>query len=662
MQKFFSIIFFFVFTVFSYSQVFEHDCQQAKIERFQSLLKINDINYPGDESIDITYYKLDLKITHTPNYLSGNVTVNSKVEDSPINSLYLDLNTNMTVDSVLLSGTKTNFTHSANKLTVTLNRTYQTGEEISLIVYYRGVPESSGLGSFAFGTQNGQPAIWTLSEPYGAKDWWPCKDTPADKADSADIWITVSTSLIPVSNGKLMNIVNNGDGTHTYKWKTRYPIAQYLISLAIAGYTEYTTYYNYSPTDSMPITNYIYPESFAQVKPQVDKTSLMLSIFEEHYGQYPFIEEKYGHAQFGWGGGMEHQTISSMGSWSDGIIAHELGHQWYGDLITCKNWHHIWLNEGFATFSEALYIEATQGYFAYSNVMNNRMNQAKNAVGSIYVQNINDVWEIFSYARSYVKAAVVLHMLRGIVGDSTFFDILRTYSYHPSVAYGVAETEDFQAIAEDVSGLDLNYFFQQWIYGENYPRYRVIWDKVNAGGNQWNLTLTINQNNNVNPSFFTMPVQVKVNFTQGDTLITLFNDAQSQTFEIIINSEPLSISFDPNNYILKTVLSVTTGIEDENYLNSFSLEQNYPNPFNPSTKIKFSIPTESRMENVSLKVYDILGNEVVTLLNEPKEPGIYEVEFSLESTVDKSSLSSGVYLYTLRAGEFISSRKMMLLK
>ncbi len=657
MQKFFFIIFFFVLTVFSNSQVFEHDCQQAKIERFQSLLKINDINYPGDESIDITYYKLDLTITHTPNYLSGNVTVNSKVEDSPINSLYLDLNTNMTVDSVLLSGTKTNFTHSANKLTVTLNRTYQTGEEISLIVYYRGVPESSGLGSFAFGTQNGQPAIWTLSEPYGAKDWWPCKDTPADKADSADIWITVSTSLIPVSNGKLMDIVNNGDGTHTYKWKTRYPIAQYLISLAIAGYTEYTTYYNYSPTDSMPITNYIYPGSFNQVKPQVDKTALMLSIFEEHYGPYPFIEEKYGHAQFGWGGGMEHQTISSMGSWSDGIIAHELGHQWYGDLITCKNWHHIWLNEGFATFSEALYVEATQGVTAYKNAINNRMNQSKSAEGSIYVHNINDVWEIFNYVRSYAKGAVVLHMLRGVVGDSTFFDILRTYSYHPSVAYGIAETEDFQAIAEDVSGIDLNYFFQQWIYGENYPRYRVIWDKVNTGGNQWNLTITINQNNNVNPSFFTMPVQVKVNFADGDTLIALFNNAQSQTFEFIFNGEPLSIAFDPNNYILKTVLSVTTGIEDENYLNSFSLEQNYPNPFNTVTNIKFRIAYVGISEVMStLKVYDVLGREIATLVNENLTPGIYQIIF------DARGLASGVYYYQLNAGSFSETKKLILLR
>jgi aminopeptidase N len=212
-------------------------------------------------------------LTHTPNYLIGNVIVNAKIDTVSANSVYLDLATNLVVDSVLLFGSSRPFIHSANKLTITLDRVYSEGESISLAVYYQGVPQAvSGFGvSFRFDSHNGQPSIWTLSEPYGAKEWWPCKDTPADKADSADIWITVSTSLIPVSNGKLMDVIVNGDGTHTYKWKVGYPIAQYLISLAIAGYTEYITYYHYSPTDSMPITNYIYPESFTQVKPQVDK-------------------------------------------------------------------------------------------------------------------------------------------------------------------------------------------------------------------------------------------------------------------------------------------------------------------------------------------------------------------------------------------------------
>jgi aminopeptidase N len=172
-------------------------------------------------------------------------------------------------------------------------------------------------------------------------------------------------------------------------------------------------------------------------------------------------------------------------------------------------------------------------------------------------------------------------MLRGIVGDQTFFNILRTYSYHPSVTYGVAVTEDFQAIAENVSGVDLNYFFQQWIYGENYPRYSIVWNKYSAGSNLWNLVVNINQQTNSSPAFFTMPVDIRVSRATGDTTITVFNNAQNQTFEIAIEGEPTSIGFDLNNKILKTVLSIVTGVEGDVSLNSYSLEQNYPNPFNP---------------------------------------------------------------------------------
>ncbi len=275
----------------------------------------------------------------------------------------------------------------------------------------------------------------------------------------------------------LESITPNGNGTHTYYWKNHYTIANYLISLAITNYTQYDTYYHYSPTDSMVITNFIYPENFNYVKPLVDETDEMIEVFADRYGEYPFIEEKYGHAEYQWGGAMEHQTCSSMGFWGIGVISHELAHQWYGDMITCKDWHHIWLNEGFATYSEAVYLEARDGKAAYDAQIACEMSYARDAQGTIWVQDITDVGQIFNGNRSYAKGSCVLHMLRGIVGDSTFFDIMRTYSADPSVSYGVATTEDFQAIAESVYGQDLDYFFQEWIYGENEPTYTVGWDK-----------------------------------------------------------------------------------------------------------------------------------------------------------------------------------------
>jgi len=403
----------------------------------------------------------------------------------------------------------------------------------------------------------------------------------------------------------------------------------------------------------MPITHFLYPASLNSNIAQLNKTPGMIEVYAEKFGEYPFLNEKYGHAQFGWGGGMEHQTISSMGGFSNGLISHELAHMWYGDKITCKDWHHIWLNEGFATYGEAVIVEALSGTAAYNNQIANEMSAAKNAVGSIWVQDISSVWEIFNGNRSYAKGCVVLHMLRGIVGDSTFFDILRTYTFDPNVAYGVATTEDFQAVAESVSGLDLDYFFQQWIYGENYPRYSVVWSKHSLGGNLYNLSLKITQNVNSNPSYFTMPVQIKVNSATGDTTITVFNDSQVQTFNVTVANEPTSISFDPGNWILKTLNSVVTDVEDELQPNKFSLEQNYPNPFNPSTTIKFNLAANGL---TTLKIYNVIGKEVATLINGQVEEGPHEITF------DATNLPSGVYFYTLSSGSFKETQKMILMR
>ncbi|MFZ2863507.1 MAG: M1 family aminopeptidase [Ignavibacteriaceae bacterium] len=640
-------------TPFTFPQSGKESCILGKTAQFNRLKKLVEVNYPGDPKYDVKYYKLDLTINHTSQTISGNITCNAKVVQSNVTEIYYDFINSMIVDSVLFNGNNTSFSRGTNTVVVQTNTSLNQGDDFTTVVYYHGTPASGGFGSFEFSSQGGYPLIWSLSEPYGAKDWWVVKDTPADKADSADIWLTVSTSLTPVSNGNLMEVVNNGNGTHTYKWHVSYPIAPYLVSLAITNYALYTNYYHYSPTDSMPITHYLYPSSLNSNISQLNKTPGMIEIFAERFGEYPFINEKYGHAQFGWGGGMEHQTISSMGGFGDGLIAHELAHMWYGDNITCKDWHHIWLNEGFATMGEGLIYEAWNGKAAYNSYIADEMYYAKFASGTIYVQDISSEWEIFNSYRTYSKACVFLHMLRGIVGDSTFFNILRTYSYDPSVAYGNAVTEDFQAIAENVSGLDLNYFFQQWIYGVNYPTYSVVWSKNSLGGNLYDLALKITQSSNSNPSFFTMPIQIKVNSSTGDTIITVFNNAQVQNFNITVANEPISITVDPNNWILKTINSVVVGIEDEMQPQTFSLEQNYPNPFNPVTKIKFTLASN---EYTTLKVYDIIGKEISTLVNNQMEKGHYEINF------DASNLPSGVYLYTLNAGGYKETRKMILMR
>ncbi|HSP87164.1 MAG TPA: M1 family aminopeptidase, partial [Ignavibacteriaceae bacterium] len=426
-------------------------------------------------------------------------------------------------------------------------------------------------------------------------------------------------------------------------------------------YQQYNTYFHYGVSDSMLISHFVYPESFNSAKQFLDETDNMIAVFSEKFGLYPFINEKYGHAEIEGGTSMEHQTCSSMGWFGTSVVSHELAHQWFGDKITCKDWHHIWLNEGFATYLESIYLEAKSGISAYNSQIQSEMNQAKNANGSIWVQNISSVGQIFNGSRSYAKGACVLHMLRGVVGDSTFFNIMRTYSDHPSVAYGVATTEDFQSVAEDVSNIDLDYFFQEWIYGENYPKYSINWSRNELGGNIFQVNLNIVQNTNSNPNYFTMPIKIKINTSAGDTVVTLFNNAQNQNFQLNVTGNPTSINFDYGNWILKDVLNISTGVENTFSPDKFSLMQNYPNPFNPKTTISYQVASKS---HVTLKIYNILGNEVATLVNEVQSAGEYKVDFNAET------LSSGVYFYKLTASNpesgseqvFSETRKLILMK
>lgn len=627
-------------------------CSDSKIKHYGQLNKTDAITYPGDSSIDVVYYKLEIDVFTDPDYINGIVTVGAMPVSNDITEFYLDLGDSMQVSSVQKDGEDLTYSHSDDKLLINFNETYTPDDRIDVVITYSGHPESGGFGDFIFSSQGGYDLIWTLSQPYGASKWWPCKDTPADKADSADIWITCDDELTAVSNGTLIEIVDAGSKRHTYKWSTKYPIAQYLISMAITKYELYTNYFRYSETDSLEMIHYNYLNQLNSGRiDQLDKTIEGMEIFTELYGDYPFLDEKYGHAEFGFGGAMEHQTISSMGSYGTGILIHELAHQWFGDKITCRDWHHIWLNEGFATYSEAAYYEETQGFFAYQNSIRNEMSQAKKAVGSVYAEDISSTGSIFNNARSYAKGSVILHMLRGIVGKDTFYNILKRYLSDIHLGYDVATTEDFQAIAEEVSGLDLEYFFQQWIYGENYPKYNVIWGYSPDSENSYNVTVSVAQQSNPRPDFFTMPIELKFAGT-SDTTITVWNDEASQTFEFVLDFEPGQLILDPDNWILK---DVTTAVSADDALTplKYSIDQNYPNPFNPSTTIDFSLPVST---HVSLKVFDSLGKEVKILIDATLNFGNHSVSF------DASDFSSGVYIYKIETQNFRQSRKMLILK
>ena len=502
---------------------------------------------------DVTYYWLDLDIDPATVSVSGTVRVIATVVDGPLSSADIDLYDNMTVDSVVeTGGGGLAHSHSGDILSVTLDHAYATDEIFSIDITYHGTP-SSTAGAFEFTSYGGEDMIWSLSEPFGARTWWPCKDYSDDKPDSADIWVTVPDNLIVASNGTLRETVDNG-ATFTYKWHEQYPIATYLVSVAIHPYTVFSDYYHYSPTDSMEIQYYVFPAHYDDVQATYALVPDMITVYAGFFGEYPFLEEKYGHAEFTWGGGMEHQTITSLGGWGEYLIAHELAHMWWGDMITCGDFHHIWLNEGFAVYSEALWAEATYGWAAYKQQMEYSKYLGS---GTIYVPDLSDWNRIFDPDLTYDKASWIPHMLRGIVGDSVFFDIIEAY-YGSQYQYGSCTTEQFRDICESVAGREFDHFFQQWVYEEGFPYYHYSWS-YEPVPSSYEVSLSIDQLQE--DVVFHMPIQVTVTTTAGETTFVVEDTLATQQFTLVVEDEPLGVELDKDEWILRMISEGITDTE-----------------------------------------------------------------------------------------------------
>ena len=500
----------------------------------------------NQQAYDVHYYDLDLTPNPATAVLTGTVRMKASVVSGPLSTVDLDFYANLIVDGATSGGSAATWSRSSNLLTVNLDRAYATGELMDVVVAYHGSPGVSGY--FFFETANNRNLISSLSEPFGARSWWPCKDTPEDKADSVDIRVTVPTGMITASNGTRIEATDNGTVAVT-RWRERYPIATYLVSLASYAYTVTTDHYRYTPTDSMPIQFFNFPESVAGVAAVQAKVKDMIAAYAGYFGEYPFVAEKYGHAQFLWGGGMEHQTCTSLGNgaYIEWIVAHELGHQWWGDLVTCRDFHHVWLNEGFATYCEALWAESTGGPAGYHGDIN--LNKYFGA-GTIYVPDLSDENRIFDSNLSYDKGSWVLHMLRRVLGDSTFFAAMR--QFYVQHGYSTATTEDFRGVCEAVSGRNLHAFFQQWIYGEYYPHYLSSWTSTPAAGG-YDVTLKLDQIQTW--QLFTMPLDVKVTTAAGDQSFVIQDSLASQTFTLHLGAAPLTVAVDPDDWVLKILES-----------------------------------------------------------------------------------------------------------
>lgn len=627
-----------------------------------------------DDVYDYDVKKYDIYI-HPLSYedpiLEGEVFVTAEVT-AEIDTLIFDLVDELAISEMSLENITTqsigqiplsNIIRLNDRVKIPLDEPLPIGDEIIYQVVYNGEsPQDGYFVPYDVTSYQGHPLIATISAPEGAHFWFPCKDLPSDKADEVIMKCKVPSNMKVMSNGLLISEEPSGDEI-TYVWNETYPIATYLISIAISEYTEVEqTYTSTLSGKEMPILNYVFPEKVEQATEDFAILPEMIDCLEFYYGEYPFIDEKYGHAMFGFNGGMENQTATSIGaSQINGthsaydLILHELSHQWIGDKITNKTFDDTWLNEGGATWSEALWNEYKYGADSYNSNMNSSYSVAISRTEPLH--GFADTYNRFVYD----KGAWVYHMLRYVLGDEKYFSALKKYMTESPYIYGAATGEEFISYMGQTAGVDLDWFYDQWITGGGHPHYTFTYDIVNDAESS-NLTITVEQTQEQTPDvgIFTMPIPVVVQFADFTSeLIYLDNTQQYQTFEFDYNKRLVNyMSIENFNYkdkiLCRKELSEKSSYIDltkERY--SFELLENYPNPFNPNTTIQFNLPDEM---NVSLSIYNVKGELVENVINGIKEAGNHKINF------DGSSYTSGIYYYILNANGKRAVRKMMLVK
>jgi aminopeptidase N len=604
----------------------------------------------ADSPFDILHYNINVDIfkCYYPPYskaFSGSVIIKFKAK-SLINSIELNAASNsIAVDSVRMNGTA--FQHTNNILTVNLDRQYNAGDSAEIKIFYRHLNVTDG-SFYAVGGQ-----VFTDCEPEGARDWFPCADRPNDKA-TMELTAKIPSNVRLGSNGILTDSTLSGDSLY-YHWVSHDPVATYLIVITSrVNYKLDIVYWHKlsNPNDSIEMRfYYVEGQDPGHIKEIINP---MTTFYSQLFGEHPF--EKNGFASTTnapWTGGMENQTLTTLmnSMWEENLVSHEYAHQWFGDMITCDTWYDIWLNEGFATYCEALWYEHTSGYDSYKNDIISKAGVYLVSNPGYAIYRPNDY--TFDYAITYAKAGCVLHLLRYYLGDSVFFSTLKSYAQDQSFKYKSATTDEFANKISETSGQDLRWFIDEWVKQPNHPVYNNTFSFDPDGGDNWTITLNIKQTQ-TNSIFHKMPADVKIIFESGpDTTIRIMNEFNNQTYSWQFNRKPVNLLFDPDNQIVLKQAS-TYGIgQYAGFPSEFSLYQNYPNPFNPSTTIKYDVPTRSL---VTIKIYDALGRQVAVPVNELKSPGRYQFEFS------DSSLASGVYFYEMTAGKFKEKKKMILVK
>ncbi|UJF29213.1 T9SS type A sorting domain-containing protein [Kaistella sp. 97-N-M2] len=601
---------------------------KGELDLYSKMIDYNE--NPNTANYDLRYQRLELELNPSQQFVAGTVT-NHFIAKENMSAIYFDLANTLTVSEVKYHGTALIFTQLGTKeLKIDFPAALSTGTLDSLSIKYSGAPSTVGSAGDAFtvSTQGGTPVLFTLSEPYGAQEWFPTKQSMNDKIEKVDIKITTPSQYSVASNGKLLAETLVTGGKKLTFWQTNYPIPAYLIALGITNYTKIN---DTMGTPPFPFVNYLYPSTTSNttIMSNIAWTKTVMDTFEQYFGPYPYRNEKYGHMQFSWGGGMEHATMSSMGAWSRGIIAHELAHQWFGDKVTCGAWNDIWLNEGFATFGEHLANEKLlMNSAAFQNYLADEIDYiTSSAGGSVYVATsaLGDSNTLFSGRLTYAKGGYVLRMMKWILGDDVFYAALKDYHSRPNLAYNYARTEDFKASVLQSTGKDFTGFFNDWIYGQGYPTYQIKWNQTADQVLRFKVSQT---QSNASVSFFELPLPIKVIGTGGQVAyVVLDNTANNQNFEKIVGFPVASVQFNYENQIIQKNSTVT---KDTSILAVANISKEavkiYPNPVNNQLSVS-GITVDQPFE-----IYSMDGKMVKT------------GKYSSKEKIEVGNLPKGIYV------------------
>jgi aminopeptidase N len=627
--------FFFVLsTFFCFSQSAESEFDEMVMSESKSAASTMNVQVnPNTQNYDITYHELRFTVNpnNSPAAISG-VVKTTFTALANMNTITFDMATQLVVSSVTMNSTSLSFSQSNYELNINFLSPITTGTSTSVIITYAGIPPTAE-GAFTRGTHAGTPIIYTLSEPFGARDWWPCKQDLNDKINSFDMYITAPATFNSVSNGLEQSRIVTGANATTH-FKHLYPIPAYLIVLNITNYQVYNQQAGLGTVASpyFPIINYLYPESnTTTIQNQLGVTPGIMNLFESLLEPYPFRNEKYGHAQFGWGGGMEHTTVSSMGSFGRDLIAHEMAHQWFGDKITCGTWKDIWLNEGLTEYMSGLVYENLDGAPTFVNWKTNKISSITSQLGgATYLSDAGalSVNTIFSSRLTYNKGAMITHMLRWKLGDVKFFQALKSYLADPALAYGYAITANLKSHLEAADdGNSLTEFFDDWLYNQGYPTYAITAQNWGAG----QVKIIVNQTqSHSSVSFFEMPLEIRLTGSGSQVLDVVVNNTNNaQEFIVPVPFVVTGVAFDPNKHIISKNNTATLGTENFDMNSAISV---YPVPSENELTIQFP----NNLTLFKVEIYNNLGQLLKT---------------DFKNVIDISGLSSGVHFLKIDTSE-----------